>query len=103
MAKAKATKRKAYDGPRLGKNPEAKKRFRVYYYRLADTDEYAVCQDTSGATNELAQAFRLAAGHCAASELLRGEYAKALVIDAHKGRFVRVYTKRTSEITIKEY
>lgn len=95
--------RRRYSGPRLPRSPEAKKRFRVYYYRLADTDEAAVRQDTSGATNELSQAFRLAAGHCAASEMLRGEYAKAIVIDAHAGRFLRVYTKRTEQIEIREY
>lgn len=98
-----ARKYNTYKGPKLGKNPEAKKRYRVYYYRMADTDEYAVQQDTSGSTNELAQAYRLAAGHCAASELLRGEYAKAIVIDAWKGRFLRVYTKREKQIHIKEY
>lgn len=96
-------RRKRYTGPRLGKNPEAKKRYRVYYYRMADTDEAAVMQDTSGSTNELAQAYRLAAGHVAASELLRGEYAKALVIDAWKGQFVRAYVKRDKQITIKEF
>lgn len=98
-----ARKRKQYTGPTLTKNKQAAKRYRVYYYRLADTDEYAVQQDTSGATNEKAQAYRLAAGHCAASELMKGEYAKAIVIDAWAGRFLRVYIKREGSIQIKEY
>lgn len=98
-----AKKRKTYNGPRLPKNPGAAKQYRVYYYKLADTDEYAVKQDTSGATTELPQAYRLAAGHCAASELLPGEYAKAIVIDAWAGRFLRVYTKRETQIHIKIY
>jgi hypothetical protein len=99
-----AKQRKKYTGPRLPKNPESKKRYRVYYYRLADTDEYAVQQDTSGSTDSIAQAFRLAAGHCAAAEKLKGEYAKAIVIDAWVGRFIRVYTLKDGEmIRIKEY
>lgn len=60
-------KYKTYTGPRLPKNPEAKKRYRVYYYRLADTDEYAVMQDTSGSTDSLSprlQAGRWSRGCC---------------------------------------
>jgi hypothetical protein len=97
-------KRKRYSGPRLPKNPESAKQYRVYYYKLADTDEYAVKQDTSGATNEKARAFGLAAMHVATAEVNKGEYAKAIVIDAWAGRFIRVYTLKPGEmIRIKEY
>lgn len=99
-----ARKYKTYSGPRLPKNPEAKRRYRVYYYRMADTDEYAVQQDTSGSTDNKSRAFGLAAGHCGAAELDRGEYAKAIVIDSWKGRFLRVYTLKPGQmIQIKEY
>lgn len=96
--------RKKYTGPRLPKNPEAKKQYRVYYYKLADTDEYAVKQDTSGSTDSKSRAYGLAAGHCGAAELDKGEYAKAIVIDAWAGRFLRVYTLKPGEmIRIKKY
>jgi hypothetical protein len=86
------------------KNKDAAKEFGVYYYKLVDDDEYSVRQDTSGSTGSLAQAFRLAAGHCAAAELLRGEYAKAIVFNRWQGRLIRVYTLRPGEmIQIKEY
>lgn len=85
------------------RNTNAVKRYGIYYYRLADTDEYAVLQDSSGSTDVLPQAYRLAAGHCAAAELLRGEYAKAIVIDRHRGRLIRIYTLRPGQaIQIRE-
>lgn len=85
------------------RNPDAKKEFGVYYYKLSDTDEYAVKQDAGGSTASLAQAFRLAAGHCAAAELLRGEYAKAIVFNRWKGQMIRVYTLRPGQaIQIRE-
>jgi hypothetical protein len=88
---------------RLLKNTEAAKEFGVYYYRLASDDEYAVKQDTSGSTGSLPQAFRLAAGHCAAAELLPGEYAKAVVFNRWKGHLIRTYVLRPGEqIQIKD-
>jgi hypothetical protein len=86
------------------KNTNAAKEFGVYYYRLASDDEYAVKQDTGGSRSSLPQAFRLAAGHCAAAELLRGEYAKAVVFNRWKGHLIRVYTLHPGHaIQIKEY
>lgn len=100
MRHSRAERKKVW---RAFRNTNAVKQFAVYYYKLADTDEYAVKQDTSGSTTSLAQAFRLAAGHCAAAELLKGEYAKAIVIDRWKGHLVRVYTLRPGkQIEIKE-
>lgn len=99
-----AKQRKKYTGPRLAKQRDSKKQYRVYYFKLAGTDVYNVIQDTSGATESKTRAFKLAAGHVAAAELDRGEYAKAIVIDAWAGRWLRVYTLYPGKmIHIKEF
>lgn len=85
------------------RNKEAIRRYSVYYFKMADSDEHVIKQDTSGSTSTLAQAYRLAAGHCAASELLPKEYAKAMVIDRHRGKVVRIYTKREDKIEFTEW
>lgn len=85
-------------------NTEAKKEFGVYYYKFIGDDEYAVKQDSGGSTASLARAFKLAAGHVAAAELDRDEYAKAIVFNRWKGHLLRTYTLYPGQqIKITEY
>lgn len=85
-------------------NRDAAKEFGIYYYRMSDSDEYGVLQDSGGSTGDLARAFKLAAGHCAAAELLPGEYAKAVIFNRWKGHLIRSYVLRPGQaIEIKDY
>lgn len=66
------------------------RRWGVYYYRLIGS---FLQQDTSGATNDKAQAFGNAAAHVAKGELKKDEYAQALIIDRWRGKVIRSYRR----------
>lgn len=88
--------------PNIDRKKPIKNRYAIYYYRIVGD---FTKQDTSGSTNSLERAYGHAAGHCARSELNKGEYAQALVIDHKRGCIVRSYKKAANggDIITKDF